>query len=385
MANGHRLFGGSRTHFWKCESAAVASRGKPVQAAGAAAERGTRLHGAFEVAITAWSMGVPVDQALPPDLDSHDKADLATALEQAVAILGEGARDSVWPEAFCPIGQGLGFEAGSRFDALAAGSADVVAYGRGERRAFVIDFKSGSKEVSPDTPQLLLYAAGARASVLAGLVIDTWSLAIVQSGREPALRHLTANEFEAEVKGYRDHLVAAVTAPRRFTPGDHCTWCPARGDCRAHADDLLGDWSDRADVDGLADQTLAAWLGKAKSIESFLDAAKEELTRRARVSGAAPAGTKWVRPVTRRRWADPDDVVRLAETHGLLDLLAPRAPVTPTAALEAVPNLAADLGDLIVRPEGAPVLVSASDRRKAIGWDSAALDALLDESVLFSD
>ena len=375
----HAAIGGSSMHLWKCGAAYRMTKDLPRTPSGPAAAIGTELHGTLEACL------------LGADLEAElTKCRLATefhktAMRQAVQDVreeidtlsaGDHLATLIWPEARLRIARGLGFAQGSEADESCWGTADLVAFNTATKELLVLDLKTGGIPVSADSPQLALYGAGAQL-----LAPDAKSVtyAIVQFGQPIDKRTLTLEQARREWDTLADRLRKMLSGGGQFEPGDACTWCPARGICRANADHLIGDLVADAVLDRLSTDALAGYVARAKAIENFLDAARKELT--SRFIGGEPVDPrlKFVTGITRRAWSDEQAVIQQLRGADVLDVGAPRKPLSPAKIFDLLPALREQLTGYVTKPVGSPTLVSASDRRKPVGTPSGDLARFLDD------
>jgi hypothetical protein len=398
QAPAHAEIGGSAKHLWSCEMARTMCKGAPKREAGIAAEQGTELHTVLELYLTGKKTDA-ADMLIGSELISDLQRSLMPgALAQFDTLLSSfGSHSKIGAELRCEIGEGLGFRKGSELAMLSWGTSDLVAFDPERGHLLVGDFKSGRVHVSSDSDQLLLYAAGAALEY--GDQVKTVELAIIQFGREIDSRTLTIEQARSEWDRLGLRLWKMVKDPKEFEPGAHCQWCPALGKCRAAGDYVLGDIEEVINqthrqapqlktaqvAPTLSSEELSKIVAREKQTKDFLAAARVEITRRAIAGEPVEKELKWVRSVTRRTWTNQSTVLAVALELGVLDKIAPPKLISPTQALELLPEAEAHFQKLIIKPTGAPALVARSDRRKEFLPSFSEIAELNPDVINFDD
>ena len=279
------------------------------------------------------------------------------------------------------------------------GTADAIVINGDELQIHDLKFGRGVKVDAFENPQLQIYALGALRVFEIGSDFNTIRLFIHQ----PRLNHVSEWALSVQkLKAFgRKVKVAAKKAmacydrvialqplrPEEFNPSEKaCRWCKAAPTCKAHAQEVYnavaGEFVDldAAEFDAVAAHRLTPdQLSQAYAnldfIETWCAKVRKEAFKRLIEGGALP-GLKLVkgRPGN-RKWANEMDAESL-----LLDL-APanddvytRKLITPTQAERLFKNddeAWSKVHPLVVRPEGAPVVVPASDPRAALFPDAA--------------
>jgi hypothetical protein len=148
-----------------------------------------------------------------------------------------------------------------------------------------------------------------------------------------------------------------------FMPGDHCTFCRAKSQCRARSDFMQAAVADDFKEPALmSEEDLLKVLQRAGLIKKWLNDVEEHLLERA-VDGKPPAGYVLGNMSTKRRIDDEDRVKLLLIRQGFQaeDLVEPPS-LKSVAQLEKLvgkEKLIGLLGDLIVKPIGSPKLVES--------------------------
>jgi len=247
------------------------------------------------------------------------------------------------------------------------------------RELWVIDLKTGHRAVSPvENTQLMTYAAGLAKRMR--WEVDAIHLIIVQPEveSEPLVWDTTPAALKRHLRRVNEAVAKAGAWDARrpeFTPGDHCTYCPAKGECPAQREvatqvfgSALGDPAPEAGgaaspltlrpVGSLTPEQRAFILTHEKAMREWLDAVRDDVVRNHR----APPGFKIVASNSRTRWRDEDEAVRYIQ--GFNPTLMRAALPTITDARRAIPAEA--FAQLTETPVGAPTVVPESDRRPAL-------------------
>lgn len=223
--------------------------------------------------------------------------------------------------------------------------------------AKIVDLKTGAHKVSPDSPQLEVYAL---ALLQEHADIDAVDVYIYQDGLHGPVRYSRAH---LEAFGVKVSIAAfqALDPTTKPVPGaTQCKWCPARDRCTARAIDILSQAGERF---GLAD------LGAVLPVTQKIAALASDLEARAQKAledGASVPGYKLVEGQSRRRWRA--DAIKWVREWDLDEALLEESLVTlSTAEKRLGKSTAAEvLSALTERPAGKPVLAPATDPRPSI-------------------
>lgn len=357
----------------QCPGSREAEQGKPDQSS-VYAQWGTRAHALVEKALNG-----------EPEIDCEDDEMIDAVLS---CVDYNGVHPEHW-ERWVEVKLDL-----SEWIPNGSGTADLVLYDPDEKTLHIIDWKFGKgvRVEAADNGQAMLYALGAVREFSYLGEIKGVRMHIVQ----PRLEHIVTwppaefppmtldelNDFGAIAKGAAE-AAYAPGAPR--VPGEvQCRFCKAKGDCAEYAALVMDPIVEAAGVNEFADldastahslhtEVLSHLLDQRKRVEEWFDAIAAEAHARIG-SGEEVPGWKLVEANTHRRWGDVREVLSDLETLARkkaieLDDYAPRTPLTPAQMEKRLKEdkVAWDLSTLITKPEGAPVLAPATDRRPAIG------------------
>lgn len=271
------------------------------------------------------------------------------------------------------------------------GTADAVIIQGQESVLRVIDLKFGKgvKVYAENNTQGLLYALGVYNMTSMLYDIET----VVITIHQPRLDHV--DEWSISVDDLlswgsyfqiKAEEALAEDAPR--VPGDkQCEFCKAKAGCpalRDHTVRIIASQFDDCSPKGLerlSDAEMSEALAAKKLILGWLDAIEKRVQQRL-MDGDEFPGFKLVAGRSLRKWGDIEDA-----TQALQELLGEdayeRTLLSPAKAEKLLRRLgkkaAVDIQDLIVKPEGAPTLAPASDKRKAVGITANDFDEVTND------
>ena len=251
------------------------------------------------------------------------------------------------------------------------GSADCIIIGPTE--CHVLDYKHGMVPVSAiSNSQARLYAVGAVTKFEEKYPnIKNIKYTIIQ----PRADNISSEETTKEKL-----LLWADTVVRRkakqawigsgnFQAGDHCKYCKAKATCKTRQEQV-NEISKLAfrEPQLLTDEEVAKLLDKADDVKTYLNDVQEYLLNKAVSTGETPKGYKLTTSVTHRKISDHAMAAAVLVDKGMDAAAIWEQPkLKSIAALEKIGpkgQVTAWLGDLVLRPEGAPKLVKAKDQAK---------------------
>jgi hypothetical protein len=247
------------------------------------------------------------------------------------------------------------------------GTADVVILSEGAIRVIDLKFGKGVPVSALDNTQLRLYALGAYSKFKEDFPnIKEVSYTIHQ----PRLDSIsTDGTTVAKLVDWANYFVKpkakkAWSGSGEFLPGDWCQFCKAKAQCRARSD-FQTELSklEFQDPPLLSEDEMSLVLGKAQNLRTWVNDVEEYALNKAINDNVIPPGYKLATSVTHRRIADQGLAANVLKEKGLSDevIWEPRK-LKSLATLEKVnKQVAAWLGDLVMRPEGQPKLVKAKD------------------------
>lgn len=254
----------------------------------------------------------------------------------------------------------------------------------------IIDLKYGKgvRVSAADNSQLKLYALGALAKYEMLFDITTVRLAIVQ----PRLDSISTWEISVEdLKAWGDEIVKpkaveAYAGEGPFKVGEWCRFCKAKATCRAIAEENLAaaklefgdlEGTDKVELrEDLTDEELLNIYEKAGQIQDWLNAITGHILKTA-LEGKNWDGYKLVEGRSVRKWLDESEVIDALKRADYTDEDITAVKLKGIGAIEKLlgkVQFTSLLSDLVIKPQGSPTLVPLSDKRPALGLDSAAED-----------
>ena len=236
----------------------------------------------------------------------------------------------------------------------------------------VIDFKYGQGVLveAEENPQMMLYALGAL-RLFDGLYdIDTVAMTVYQPRRDNVSTWTTTVE---ELLAWAEETLKpkaqmAFNGEGEFTPGPWCTFCKAAVKCRARAEAKLQLAKyEFAKPPLLTDEEIEEILGKLDDLTKWASEIVAYAQDAAINHGKQWNGFKLVESKTNRKYSDEAAVIDAAKAAGYHDIFRKTLiPITEMEKLMGKKSFASILGSLVVKPQGKPTLVPASDKRPAI-------------------
>lgn len=257
------------------------------------------------------------------------------------------------------------------------GTSDAVIIGGGMIQAIDLKYGKGVKVKAKNNPQLRLYGLGA-ANLFGSLYdFDTVRTTIVQ----PRLDHVDSEtSLLKELLLWGEEEVApraimAMEGSDYLAAGDWCRFCPAKARCRKRAEfnlELARMEFQRPPL--LSDEEIGEVLTKAEHLKKWAEEVSEYALTEA-LSGKHFDGWKLVEGRSIRKYADEVKVAETLKAAGFDEAMLYQRKlygITDMEKLVGKKKLAATLGDLLIKPQGKPVLVPESDKRQAINTTEAA-------------
>ena len=253
-------------------------------------------------------------------------------------------------------------------DGFGTGDCLIVA----DKLLHIIDFKYGLGVLvdAEDNPQMMLYALGALRLFDALYDIDTVSMTIFQPRRENVSTWtISVSELEewAE-KTLRPRAELAFTGEGEFNPGPWCSFCKAAVKCRARAEEKLAlAQYEFAKPPLLTDEEIEDILSRLDDLTKWANEIAAYAQDAAINHGKQWNGYKLVEGRSNRKYTDESAVIAAATAAGYRDIFKKSLiPITEMEKLMGKKTFAEVLGGLVIKPQGKPTLVPASDKRPAI-------------------
>ena len=253
-------------------------------------------------------------------------------------------------------------------DGFGTGDCLIVA----DKLLHIIDFKYGLGVLveAEGNPQMMLYALGALRLFDALYDIDTISMSIFQPRRENVSTWtITVADLEewAE-KTLRPKAELAFKGEGEFNPGPWCTFCKAAVKCRARAEEKLAlAQYEFAKPPLLTDEEIEDILSRLDDLTKWANEIAAYAQDAAINHGKQWNGFKLVEGRSIRKYSDETAVVAAATAAGYRDIYKKSLiPSTEMEKLMGKKTFAEVLSGLVIKPQGKPTLVPASDKRPAI-------------------
>lgn len=375
--SGHAILGPSSASRWMACTPSARLEMQYPDSSGIAAQEGTLAHELGETLIkyhhklitkaeySKIIKRIEADSMYNPDMQGHAE-DYASFVAERFAEARNITKDAVLQvEAklnltdYVPEGFGTG-------DAviIADGVMDIIdlKYGKG-----VMVFCDNNK-------QMTLYSLGALREFDFMYEIHTVRMTIYQ----PRLDNISS--FDMSVSDLRkwatDELMPkaalAFEGIGEFVPGTHCQFCRAKVQCKALAEENMKIAKyDFAEAVLLTDAEISDILVRAKAFVNWIGSIEDFALTEAIERGKKWDGFKLVEGRSNRCYSDQDAVAQTLVKNGYPeDVIYSKSLLGITAMEKAITkkNFSALLDRLIVKPQGKPTLVPASDKRTE--WNS---------------
>jgi len=250
------------------------------------------------------------------------------------------------------------------------GTADVVILSKYKIRVIDLKFGKGIPVAAMDNTQLRLYALGAYSKFKE----EYPELREVEyTIHQPRLDSISSDGTTiTKLVDWANYFVKpkakkAWAGAGEFLPGDHCQFCRAKAQCRARSDyntELARQEFKAPPL--LTEEEISNVLVKAQDLRTWVNDVETYALEQAVTCNNVPPGFKLATSVTHRRIADHELAATVLVEKGIPSeqLWEPRK-LKSLATLEKInKQVAAYLGDLVLRPEGSPKLVRVKETAK---------------------
>lgn len=261
-------------------------------------------------------------------------------------------------------------------DGFGTGDCLIVA----DRLLHIIDLKYGQGVLvnAVENPQMMLYALGALRIFECLYNITEVSMTIYQPRRENVSTWTVSVE---ELNDWAERTLKpkaelAFKGEGEYCPGAWCQFCKAAVKCRARAEAKLQLAKyEFAKPPLLTDAEIGDILGKLDDLTKWANEIIAYAQDAAVSHGKQWPGYKLVESRTNRKYIDEDAVIEAARSAGYTDIFKKSLiPITEMEKLMGKKTFAEVLGSLVIKPQGKPTLVPASDKRPAITTTGAKQD-----------
>ena len=364
----HAVLSASAADRWMhCPPSARLAERYP-QTSSSYAEEGTRAHEIAEQCLRAFKDGMPEPVYHGDDL--RVRAELQPYIDWIVETYNEYKDKS--PDTLMLLETRVDF---SSVVPDGFGTGDVIIISGTTLHIIDLKFGKGVPVEAALNPQLMLYALGAL-----NLFEDLYDINLVRMTiNQPRLDHIsTSFASAAEIRYWGDHKVAPVAKQAyegkgEFACGDWCRWCPVKN-CKHRAivnQKLIEDHPDPA---VLSKKDLGAVLQQLDQVKAWMETLKTYATDQI-LSGEQIPGWKLVEGRSLRKYVDEDKVANKLKSEDYADAVIFEKRLLGITAMEKTLGKKIFnelLGDLVVKPAGAPTLAPESDKRKE--YNSATID-----------
>jgi len=252
------------------------------------------------------------------------------------------------------------------------GTADVVILSKHSIRVIDLKFGKGVPVDAKDNTQLRLYALGAYAKFkeeYPDIKEVTYTI------HQPRLDSISSDGTTiTKLVDWANYFVKpkakkAWSGAGEFLPGEWCQFCKAKAQCRARSDFN----SDLAKLEFqtpalLTEEEFSEVLTKAQDLRTWVNDVEEYALTRAVEQEVIPPGFKLSTTSTHRKISDQALAAVVLKEKGMPeDQIWEPKKLKSIAALEKMGpkgQVAAWLGDLVLRPEGSPKLVRIKEDAK---------------------
>ena len=368
----HAILSASSSHRWlNCNPSARLEQEFEDQASDAAAE-GTAAHALCEHKLRKalkLRSRKPISKYDSDEMDEFTDGYVQFVLEQLTE-----ARQTC-PDPQILIEQRLDFSCYVP-DGFGTGDALIVA----DKLLHIIDFKYGLGVLvdAYQNPQMMLYALGALRIFDCLYDIDEVAMTIYQPRRENVSTWaISVNDLKTWAEDtLKPKAELAYKGEGEYTPGPWCQFCKAAVRCRARAEAKLElARFEFAQPPLLTDEEIEEILGKLDDLTRWASEITAYAQDAAINHGKVWSGYKLVESRTNRKYTDEDAVIAAANAAGYHDIFKKSLiPITEMERLMGKAQFKEILGGLVIKPQGHPTLVPASDKRPAIAITGAEHD-----------
>lgn len=260
------------------------------------------------------------------------------------------------------------------------GTGDVIIISGATLHIIDLKFGKGVPVEAALNPQLMLYALGAL-----NLFEDLYDINLVRMTiNQPRLDHISTSFASApEIRYWGDRKVAPVAKQAyegkgEFACGDWCRWCPVKN-CKHRATVNQKLIEDHPDPAVLSKKDLSSILRQLGQVKSWMDTLTSYATDQI-LSGEQIPGWKLVEGRSNRKYSSQDEVIAKLRAEDYADAIIFEKKLLGITDMEKAlgPKIFKDLlGNLIIKPAGAPTLVPESDKRKPYNQQQQLIDSIV--------
>ncbi|MFX1704565.1 DUF2800 domain-containing protein [Chitinophaga sp. CC14] len=260
------------------------------------------------------------------------------------------------------------------------GTGDAFIISDGTMRFIDLKYGKGHFVEAKENKQMMLYALGGLAHFDYLFEITQVEMTIYQ----PRLENFSSWEISvAELKAWGAETLIpraklAFAGEGEYVPGKHCTFCKAKGMCRAFAEqNMQMAKHEFKPAPMLTPEEVADILSKADVFEKWLKAVEDHALYSAVHNGAKWPGYKLVEGRSNRKYSDEEKITEVLKQNGFGEdvIFKPQTliGITDMESKIGKKTFATLLNEFIIKPTGAPALVPESDKRPALNSAEAAV------------
>ena len=234
----------------------------------------------------------------------------------------------------------------------------------------VIDFKYGTgvQVEAENNPQMMCYALGAMLLYDGIYDIDSVKMTIFQPRKDHVSSAIISKDdlYSWAVDVLHPTAQLAAKGEGDFKAGEHCRFCKIKAACRKRAEfNLELARYDFKPADELDEVEVAAILERADGFASWLSDIKDYALDQA-LKGHKFDGFKLVSGRSVRKYKNEEAVAAAVEEAGFDPWAKKVLGITEMTKLLGKDKFKELLSEHIIKPEGKPTLVPASDKRKEL-------------------
>lgn len=252
------------------------------------------------------------------------------------------------------------------------GSCDCAIEGTNILNIIDLKYGKGVQVEAKDNTQLMMYALGFLRSLSpkrqAEIETIKMHIAQVRLGNYEVFEMPARDLTHWGIHVLRPTAEKAWTGQGNTVVGSHCKFCKFKPQCRAQLDALVNEFETHGETKALTLDEIGDVLSKADMFTDWLSSVKAHAMAEA-LSGKTVKGWKLVEGRSVRVITDEDEAVKRLSELGFEPDSLKNHKLKSIGELEKMVGkkpLAATLGELIIKPEGAPTLAPESDKREAL-------------------
>lgn len=248
------------------------------------------------------------------------------------------------------------------------GTADVTIIADDLIQVIDLKYGKGVGISAVDNPQLRLYGLGAYLEHSMLYDIQRIKTTIIQ----PRLENISTEELTVDAlldwaeKKVKPRAKMAMNGEGGLSVGDHCRFCKAFAICRAQKEHKMELAKyDFAEAELLENSEIGDILSRVEELVKWAEAIKNYAFDQALNHGVHFEGWKLVEGRSNRKYTDEIQVAAALQKAGYHEIWKPQElqGITAMERLIGKKKFTELLSEMVIKPEGKPVLVPESDKR----------------------